>query len=102
MPIARYSFSLDAIKNAYVMRRLEQEVSISDAVRRALEAYYSRPSHQDIDAKLDEVLECLRGVQVVSAGNQAGAGTEDAEPAKARRGLNEMRRRFRQKDLGLE
>jgi len=97
MAVVRYSFTLDAIKDADTVRRLELESSITEAVRIALRAYYDRPSHQDLGVKLDEVLDCLRGVQVVSAGQSVA--NDGAEPATARHGLDAMRRRFRSKDL---
>ena len=100
MAVVRYSFTLDAIKDADKVRRLALEPSITEVVRKALDAYYSRPSHQDIDTKLDEVLDCLRGVQIVGMGSQAPDETAEVEPATARRGLDAMRRRFKEKDLG--
>jgi hypothetical protein len=99
MAVVRYSFTLDAIKDADLVRRLAMD-STTEVVRAALRAYYNRPSHQDIDAKLDVVLDCLRGVQVVNAGSRAPDEAAEAEPATARRGLDAMRRRFREKDLG--
>lgn len=100
MAVVRYSFTLDAVKDADLVRRLGTETSLTEAVRKALRAYYNRPSHQELDTKLDKVLDCLRGVQVVGVGSQASDGAEGAEPATARHGLDAMRRRFREKDLG--
>jgi len=99
MAVVRYSFTLDAILDADLVRRLAME-STTEIVRAALRAYYGRPNHQDLDAKLDQVLDCLRGVQVVSVGGQAPGEPAKAEPATARHGLDAMRKRFREKDLG--
>ena len=97
MPVIRYSFTLDAIKDADKVRRLALESSVTETVRQALDAWYGRPSHQDLDVKLDEVLDCLRGVRVIGASEQAVEN--GSEPATARHGLNAMRKRFRSKDL---
>lgn len=94
MATARFTFSMDAIQDAAYIRRLELEPNLSAAVRAAIIAYYDRPTHGQIDAKLDQVLDALRGVQVV----QAGAGEaeqEGAEPALARANLDKMKARFR-------
>lgn len=98
MAVVRYSFTLDAIKDADLVRRLGLESSTTEAVRAALRAYYDRPSHQDLAVMLDEVRDCLRGVQVIGTGGQVT--DSESEPATARHGLDAMRRRFRSKDLG--
>ena len=95
MASVRYTFTLDAIKDADLVRWLELQVNTSAAVRDALRAYVAQPTHAHLDAKLDRLLDTLRGVHVVK-----GASVDDepaeGEPAAARRGLDAMKRRFRE------
>jgi len=90
----RMSFSLDAIKEADLLRRLELEVNVSSVVREALRAYYSQPTLADIERKLDEVIETLRGVQVIDASG-SGSSPAESEPAAARKGLDAMLDKYR-------
>ena len=95
MAVARYSFTLDPIKDAHLVRWLARQAKISHGVRDALQAYVVRPSHQDLDAKLDQVLEVLRGVRVIGGGAET-AGDAEGEPARAVAGLSAMLDRFRE------
>lgn len=92
MATVRYTFSLDAIQDAAVIRWLEMQPNTSSAVREALRAYTAQPTLADLDGKLDLVLDALRGVQVINGAT--GDVPADAEPAAARRGLEAMKRRF--------
>ena len=92
MATARFTFSMDAVKDAQYIRLLELEPNTSAAIRAAVIAWYDRPSHHEIDAKLDRVLDALRGVQVIGA---ASSDQEQAEPARARAGLEKMKAKFR-------
>lgn len=91
MAIVRYSFCLDAIRDARYIQKLELEPNLSAAVRAAVIARYDRPTLQEIDAKLDRVLDALRNVQVVGVGSEIG---DQAEPARARAGLDKLKSRF--------
>jgi len=92
MATVRYSFTLDAIKDADLVRWLELQPGISSTIRDALRAYAERPCHADLDAKLNEVLDALRNVQVVT-GDKA-ATPEQGEPARAVAGLDAMLKKF--------
>lgn len=94
MAVTRFSFSLDAVKDSSLIRWIELQPTISHTVREALLAYKTRPTHQDLDAKLDEILQTLSRVQVISgAPVQAEGGA--SEPARAVKGLDAMVNRFR-------
>lgn len=94
MPAVRFTFSLDAIQDVDLVRWLELQPNTSAAVREALRAYVDRPTRGQLESKIDQVLDILRGVQVVQAG--AGeAGQEGGEPARARANLDKMKERFR-------
>jgi hypothetical protein len=90
----RFTFSLDAIKDARYIQKLALEPNLSAAVRAAIMAFYDLPTHKELDAKLDQVLDALRNVQVVSASSTETAETP-SEPARARSGLDKMKARFR-------
>jgi Arc/MetJ-type ribon-helix-helix transcriptional regulator len=94
MPAVRYSFTLDAIQDAALIRWLEMQPNASAAVREALREHLDQPTRAQLDAKLDRVLDALRNVQVVQ-GSACGDALESAEPAAARRGLDAMKARFR-------
>lgn len=95
MAVTRFSFSLDAVKDASLIRWIELQPTISHTVREALLAYKTRPTHQDLDVKLDQVLDALRGVQVIS-GTPVQAEGSESEPARAAKGLDAMLSRFRE------
>jgi len=97
MPVVRYSFTLDAIQDADLIRRLKTEVNASATVRAALRAWFERPTAADLNAKLDQLLAALRDVRVVQATAAPGDGNPVGEPAAARAGLNAMKRRFQGK-----
>lgn len=94
MAAVRYTFSLDAIQDADLVRWLELQPNTSAAVREALRAYVDRPTRGQLESKIDQVLDILRGVQVVQAGTAASDDSE-AEPARARANLDKMKERFR-------
>ena len=93
MATVRYTFTLDAIQDADVVRWLALQPNVSAAVRQALKAYVERPTHADLGDKLDEVLSAIRGIRVVEVGDlpQEGGGSE---PAKAATGLDRMVGKF--------
>lgn len=94
MAVVRYSFSLDPIKDAHLVRWLKLQPNTSHAVRGALQAFIRRPTHADLETKLDQVLEVLRGVQVIAPG-AVPAGDAEGEPARAVKGLDAMVHKFR-------
>lgn len=94
MAVVRYCFSLDPKRDAALIRWLDRQSGTTYAVRRALQAYVERPSHAELEAKLDQVLDVLRGVQVIGAGATATEGA--GEPARAVKGLETMLGRFRE------
>ena len=96
MPVVRYSYSLDAIQDADLIRRLETEINASAVVRDALRAWYERPTAADLDAKLDRLLAAMRDVRVIQA-TAPDDGNPVGEPAAARAGLDGMKQRFRGK-----
>jgi len=95
MAVARFSFTLHAVHDSHIIRKLGMQPNLSATVRAALVAYFERPSHADIDVKLDTILEALRNVQVVKAGGGVPVQAGGSEPAMARRGLESMKARFR-------
>jgi len=95
MPAVHFSFTLDAVLDSHIIRQLGTQPNLSALVRAALIAYFERPSHADLDVKLDTILEALRNVQVVKAGGCAPVQAEGSEPALARRGFESMKARFR-------
>ena len=94
MAVVRYSFTLDPFAHRDIVNWLELQPSTTEAVRAALRAYVRRPGHAEIEAKLDEVLETLRGVKVIGAGDGSPGGDE-GEPARAARGLDAMLGKFK-------
>ena len=93
MPTVRISVSLDAIDDARLLQWLDKQTNASEAVRKALYAYIDRPSHGDLSARLEQLLEMMQRMKVVEVEE---APTEDGEPAAARRGLDAMKRKFRE------
>jgi len=94
MPTVRISASLDAVKDARLLRWLDEQSNASEAIRKALYAYIDRPSHSDLSARLEQLLEMVQKMKVVEVPEVEEAQTEEGEPAKARRGLDAMKRRF--------
>jgi len=95
MPAVHFSFTLDANLDSHTIRKLGTQPNLSATVRAALVAYFERPSHADLDVKLDTILEALRNVQVVKGEGAPEQAAEGSEPAMARRGLESMKARFR-------
>lgn len=95
-PKVRYSFALDALKDADVIRWLEMQGNTSAAIRGALKAFVARPTHDDLGRKLDEVLTAIHTMRFVGpAESQEGKG--QGEPEKAARGLDRMIDKFAEK-----
>ena len=92
MAAVRYTFSLDAVQDADLVRWLELQPNTSAAVRDALKAHLERPTLADLGGKLDRVLDALRGVKVLQAGAVDG---DQGEPARARANLDALKDRFR-------
>jgi len=95
MPTVRFSISLDAIKDVRLLRWLDEQANASEAIRKALYAYIDRPSHSDLASGLEQLLEMVQRMKVVEVLVEEEVQTEDGEPAKARRGLDAMKRKFR-------
>ena len=94
MPTARISASLDAVKDARLLRWLGEQSNASEAIRKALYAYIDRPSHGDLSARLEQLLEMVQKMKIVEAPEAEEVRTEDGEPAKARKGLDAMKKKF--------
>ena len=94
MATVRYTFALDAIQDANVVRWLALQPNVSAAIREALKAYVERPTHADLSEKLDEVLTALQGMRFVSTGDLPQAQEATGEPTKAASGLDRMLGRF--------
>lgn len=92
MPAVRYSFTLDAVLDADLVRWLELQPNKAAIIREALHAHRARPALADLERKLDQVLDALRGVQVRASNAPALEG--GSEPARAVRGLNQMLEKF--------
>ena len=95
MASVRYSFTLDAIQDARYVKWLGTQANLSAAVRAAIVAYVDRPSHKDLDDKLDRLLDALRNVQVVGASVALTEQGHESEPARAKAGLANMLKKFR-------
>lgn len=94
MATVRYTFTLDAIQDADVVRWLALQPNVSAAVRQALKAYIERPTHADLGDKLDEVLGAIRGMRFVSAVDLPQGEEAGGEPTKAAAGLDRMVGKF--------
>lgn len=88
----RYTFALDAIKDADVIRWLELQGNTSAAIRGALKAFLARPNHDDLDRKLNEILAAVKTARFVALEPQEGEGR--SEPERAARGLDRMVGKF--------
>lgn len=60
MASVRYTFSLDALKDAEVVKWLDSQPNTSAAVRAALKAYVEKPTNADLNTKLDEILNAIQ------------------------------------------
>ena len=60
----------------------------------AARSYAERPTHRDLDAKLDRVLDALCEARVVTP-QRPVSDSDYGEPTAARRGLDAMKARFR-------
>lgn len=96
MATVRYTISLDAIKDAHIVRWLETQPNVSAAVRQALLHEIETVKLSDLEHKLDRVLDALRNVRVIKG---TGAGTTEetqGEPAAAAAGLGAMLGKFKE------
>ena len=95
MAVARYIFCLDPVEDAELIRWLESlpRGTRSRTIVIALRYYRERPTHQELDAKLDRLLETMRKVKSIPITTHPES--EPAEPVEARRGLEKMKDRFR-------
>lgn len=90
----RYTFALDAIKDADVIRWLELQGNTSAAIRGALKAFITRPTHDDLAHKLEEVLTTVRTLRFVGP-SEPQEGEGQGEPEMAAKGLDHMVDKFR-------
>jgi len=93
MPTVRYSISMDAIDDADVIRWLDKQGTTSEAIRRAVRAYINSPTQ--LETKMDRLIEMVQKMKVVEVPEVEEAQTEEGEPAKARAGLDAMKKKFR-------
>jgi len=99
MATVRISVSLDAVRDAELLRWLAEQPSgnVSGIVREALVLYRKRDSTIEArltstEEKLDRLLALMRSSRIAVEEPQA----EGSEPSKARDGLEAMKRRFQQ------
>lgn len=94
MASVRYTFTLDAVEDASLIRWLESQQNTSAAIREALRDFRARPTRAELERRLDEILDALRSGAITSAAPAAGQDAGQVEPAKAARGLDKMLGRF--------
>ena len=94
----RYTFALDAIKDADVIRWLELQGNTSAAIRGALKAFLTSPSHDDLGCKLDEILTVIRTLRFAGPPEPLEGG-DKSEPEQAARGLDRMVGKFSEKTV---
>jgi len=93
MASVRYTFTLDPVKDVGVIKWLDSQPNTSAAIRAALEAYIERPTHADIGARLDEILNAIqtaRWVTPISEPDQVPQG----EPTAAVKGFEKVLQKF--------
>jgi hypothetical protein len=93
MASVRYTFSLDALKDAEVVKWLDSQPNTSAAVRAALKAYVEKPSNADLSAKLDEILNVIQTARWTSPIPETREPQGD-EPEAAIRGFGRMVDKF--------
>ena len=101
MPTVRYSFSFDTDRDNAIIHWLDSQSNASGAVREVIQNHITSPSRADLEAitsrsetKLDRLLEMIRNMRVVEMPAEETSAAGD-EPADARRGLDAMKRRFK-------
>lgn len=94
MASVRYTFTLDAIKDADVVRWLDSQPNTSAAIREALKAYVEKPTNAELGAKLDEVLNAIQTARLVTPA-QAEEKPQRDEPEAAAKGFEKMMKRFK-------
>jgi hypothetical protein len=95
MPRVRYSFALDPIKDADIIRWLTLQPNVTAAIRKALSAYIERPSHVDLADKLDAVADMVNALRFAPLAHQDAGEAEEGEPEKAAQGFDKMLSKFR-------
>ena len=100
MPTVRYSFSFDIDRDDAIIHWLDSQPNASGAIRELIQDHITSPSRADIEAiasrsetKLDRLLEMMNRKTVEVPAKEAPA--EGDEPAQARKGLDAMKRRFK-------
>lgn len=94
MARVRYSFALDPIKDADIVRWLELQPNITAAIRKALLAYVERPSHVDLADRLDAMAGMINTLRFAQPVHQS-EGAEAGEPERATQGFDKMITKFR-------
>lgn len=95
MATVRFTFSADVEEDADVVKWLlkKPDGTRSRAIVDGLHDHISRPTHADLDAKLDRLLTTMH--KAVIRGTTPPTVPEDGEePPEARQGLNAMKDRF--------
>lgn len=93
MASVRYTFSLDALKDAKVVKWLDSQPNISAAVREVLNAHVEGPTNANLGAKLDEILNAIQTARLVRPAPQQ-EGPQGDEPEAAVAGFGRMLQRF--------
>jgi hypothetical protein len=94
MATVRYTFTLDAVKDAGVVRWLDSQPNTSAAIREALKAYVGKPTNAELGAKLDEVLNAIQTARLVTSSPAQPEASQGGEPAAAVEGFSKMLKRF--------
>lgn len=102
MAIVRYSFSLNALKDAELIHALEAQTSKSATVRAALTYYLlNRPTNAELSEKIDTLVnridhigQILQSEKVYRSSPETTAEA-DVEPQRSVQGLDSMIERFR-------
>jgi hypothetical protein len=89
----RYTFSLDALKDAEVVKWLDSQPNTSAAVRAALKAYVEKPTNADLNTKLDEILNAIQTARWTSPVPEPQE-PQGEEPEAAVNGFRRMKDRF--------
>jgi hypothetical protein len=94
MATVRYTFSLDALKDAGVVKWLDSQPNTSAAVREALKAYVEKPTNAELGAKLDEILNAIQTARWTSPLPEEARESQGNEPEAAIRGFDKMLGKF--------
>lgn len=88
----RYSFTLNAITDSKVVFWLDSQPNTSAAIREALTAYVEKPTHADLGAKLDDILNAIQAARWVTPTEKAEP--QGDEPLAAVAGFEKMCQKF--------